>query len=159
MDLQTLLSECAPTVAPATMARVIRHESGLRPLAIGINGGTRLKRQPRSAPEATAWARWLLTNGYNIDLGLAQINYRNLERVGLTLETVFEPCANVRAGALILTENYRDALKRYKDSQEALRAALSAYNTGRFESGIGRAYVGKVAAIEVPDLMQPAPRP
>lgn len=159
MDLHALLTECAPTVAPTTMARVIRHESGLRPLAIGINGGTSLKRQPRSAEEAATWARWLLANGYNIDLGLAQINSRNLGRVGLTLETVFEPCANVRAGALILTENYRDALKRYKDSQEALRAALSAYNTGRFESTIGRAYVGKIAAIEVPDLKQEPPRP
>lgn len=157
--LHDLLTECAPSVAPGTMARVIRHESGLRPLAIGINGGTRLKRQPSSKAEAVAWARWLIDNGYNIDLGLAQINHRNLVRVGLSLETVFDPCANVGAGAQILTANYREALKRYRTQQEALLAALSAYNTGRFESTIGKAYAGRIAVIEVPALHMPAPTP
>jgi len=147
MDFITLALACAPQVAPATMAAIVQTESNFRPLAININTkGVRLERQPANHGEAVATAKWLLGQGYNIDVGLAQVNSTNWKRYGLTPETAFDPCLNLSAGAQILHGNYQSASKKTNDEQTALRAALSAYNTGSFTRGFGNGYVGKVVA-------------
>ena len=136
------LAACAPAVAPATLARVIHIESGGRPFAINVNKGPRMN-PPRSAAEAAATARVWIARGHSVDLGLMQVNSRNLARLGFTIEQMFDPCTNVRAGAQILTENYVSAAKSRGHGQHALRDALSAYNTGSFQRGYTNGYVGK----------------
>lgn len=144
MDFLALAQQCAPQVAPQTMAAIVRTESAFRPLSIGINRGGRLARQPASVDEAVATAKWLIGQGYNIDLGLAQINSSNLRRTGLSVEDAFDPCKNLAAGAMILEANYRNASRKYANAQDVLRASLSAYNTGNFRSGFSNGYVSRV---------------
>lgn len=144
--LEQLILACAPQVAPSTMAAIVRVESGGKPHALNVNGERKLARQPRNAEEATAWARWLVARGYSVDMGLAQINSGNLARLGLTPAQLFDPCTNLKAGAKILTENYLGAARQYGGGQHALRAALSAYNTGNYRAGLSNGYVAKVTA-------------
>lgn len=126
------------------MAAIVRVESGFKPLAINVNGGNRLERQPENKAEAVATARWLIDNGYSIDLGVAQVNSKNIARKGLTVEAAFDPCANLGAAASILEEFYVAARRQFPDEQAALRAAVSAYNTGSFTRGFGNGYVQRV---------------
>ena len=144
MDFPALAAECAPWVAPQTLAAIVRTESGFRPYAIGVNKGFRLIRQPVSREEAIVTARWLIDHGYNIDLGLGQINSANLTRLNLSIEDAFDPCRNLAASATILGQNYASARQNVADDQQALRAALSAYNTGSFSRGFSNGYVQKV---------------
>lgn len=144
MDFIALAQECAPWVAHETMAAIVKTESAFRPLAIGVNGGARLARQPENKAEAIVTAKWLIANGYNIDMGLGQVNSANLAKTGLTVEDAFDPCKNLAAAATILTWNYQAASRKVEGEQAALHAALSAYNTGSFTKGFSNGYVQKV---------------
>ncbi|WP_395009154.1 lytic transglycosylase domain-containing protein [Undibacterium sp.] len=144
MDFNQIAQECVPWVAPRTLAAIVRPESGFNPLAIGINGGARLVRQPANVQEAVVTAKWLIANGYNIDVGAGQINVKNLIPYGLSIDNAFDPCKNLAVAGSILYWNYQSALKKYPNPQDALRAAISAYNTGSFERGFKNGYVQKV---------------
>lgn len=144
MDFVALAAECAPWVAPETMAAIVKTESQFKPFAININGGAKLERQPSSKVEAIVTARWLLNNNYNIDMGLGQINSANLKKTNLTVEDAFDQCKNLAASATILQWNYESASKSISGEQAALQAAISAYNTGSFTKGFGNGYVSKV---------------
>lgn len=158
MDLLALTQECAPWVAHETMAAIIKTESAFRHLAIGINGGAKLVRQPKTKEEAVVTANWLITNGYSIDMGLGQINSSNLSKTNLSIEDAFDPCKNIAAAATILRNNYLIASRKTSEKQTALYAALSAYNTGSFSKGFSNGYVQKVinnAGAAIPTI--PAP--
>jgi len=144
MDFNTLAVECAPWVAPQTLAAIVRTESEFKPLTIGVNGGHRLVRQPATLEEAIVTAKWLINSGYNIDLGLGQVNSSNLVKTGLTIESAFDPCKNLAASAAILQSNYVAANPVKKGEQRALHEALSAYNTGSYTRGFTNGYVQKV---------------
>ena len=140
--IDAALAACAPHVSPVTLAAIIRVESAGRPLAININKGPRVP-PARTATEAATVARSWIARGYSVDLGLMQVNSRNLARLGVSVEQMFEPCANIAAGAYIHSNNYRAAAKVRGDGQHALRDALSAYNTGDFRRGYTNGYVEK----------------
>ncbi len=142
--LLSLSLACAPMVHPETTLRLIKHESGNNPYAIGINGPYRLSPQPQSHAQAVATAKMLLNAGLSIDLGLGQINSKNLTGLGLTLESVFEPCTTLRAMQVILTSGYAKAMKRHGNTQQALVEALSEYNTGHPVNGVKNGYVAAV---------------
>nr|WP_294846440.1 lytic transglycosylase domain-containing protein [uncultured Sphingomonas sp.] len=137
-----LASQCAPSVAPETMLAIVLTESSGEPFALNVNGG----RQPHpqnNAQEAAATARRYVAAGYSVDLGLGQINSRNMRWLGLTWETVFDPCTNVAASARVLTTNYH-SVRAGRDPQTALRVALSMYNTGSQTRGFRNGYVARV---------------
>ncbi len=144
MDFTALATECAPWVAPQTMAAIVRTESQFKPLAININGGAKLERQPQSKEEAVATAKWLIANNYNIDMGLGQVNSVNLAKTNLSIEDAFDSCKNLAAAATILQWNYVSASKHMPNEQTALQAAISAYNTGSFTKGFKNGYVQRV---------------
>ena len=137
-----LASQCAPTIAPETVLAIIQTESNGDPLALNVNGGRQPARQS-NAVDAAATAQRYVAAGYSVDLGLGQINSRNMRWLGLTWETVFDPCTNVAALARVLTANYNSA-KAGRDPQTALRVALSMYNTGSQTRGFRNGYVAKV---------------
>jgi len=140
-----LASQCAPEVAPETLLSVVQVESRFNPLAVGINGTPRLTSAPLSLQDAISKAQTLIAAGRSVDLGLGQINSRNLGWLGLSLPQAFEPCANLAAAARVLRAGYaRNAVTG--DDQAALRRALSLYNTGNPERGIQNGYVAKVAS-------------
>lgn len=149
--LEQLIVQCAPQVAPVTMMAIVKVESGGNPLALNVNGSRRLARQPRSEAEALAWSEWLVSRGYSIDMGLAQVNSANLARLRTNIRAMFDPCANLAAGASILSSEYANASRRMGTGQDALRAALSAYNTGNHRAGIANGYVARVSAAARPD--------
>jgi type IV secretion system protein VirB1 len=140
--LLALASQCAPSVAPETVLAIIQTENSGEQFALNVNGGRQPARQTNAADAATT-ARRYVAAGYSVDLGLGQINSRNMRWLGLTWDTVFDPCTNVAALAHVLTTNY-NAVKARRDPQTALRVALSMYNTGSQTRGFHNGYVAKV---------------
>jgi len=134
---------CAPNVAPSTLQSIVAQESDGNQLAINLNDG-RLMRQPATKAEAVMWAAWLRAHGRNFDAGLMQVNSVHWDRLGLTAESIFDPCTNVRSGGQILTEAYIRAAKQYGPGSRALLAAISAYNTGSLTRGFHNGYVRNV---------------
>jgi type IV secretion system protein VirB1 len=122
-----LAGQCAPNVASETLAAVARTESAFRPLAIGINGPGGGSVQPSTVAEAVERASTLIAAGRSVDLGLMQINNRNLAWLGLTIADAFDPCRSIAAGAKVLT-------------------AFSGYNTGHPQRGFSNGYVARVVA-------------
>ena len=171
LDFLSLAQQCAPQIAPATMAAVVRTESGFNPYAIGVVHG-RLLRQPSNAAEAVATVRMLAAAGWNFSVGLAQVNRANWLAYGLTPEIAFEPCRNLATGAAILHGCFTAAVKSRQfhpatddqaDRQAALRASLSCYSSGNFSTGYQTGYVQRVvenaAAQSSPKLSVPAIAP
>jgi type IV secretion system protein VirB1 len=136
------LAACAPYVAPPTLEAVISVESGGNPLAIHVNNGRNPPAQHTPA-DAARVARELIEEGYNVDLGLMQVNSRNLSGLGYSVEQMFDACTNIRAGAGILAEDYGRAVQRAAPGQPALRVALSLYNTGSPVRGFDNGYVAR----------------
>lgn len=141
------LAACAPHVSPATLAEIVRVESSGNPLAVNVNVIRGRPRFPtpriRDAAHGAQVARQAIAQGYNVDLGLMQVNSRNLRNLGYSIEQMFDPCTNVQAGARILTDNYTRAVREHGPGQAALLAALSAYNTGDFRRGFNNGYVAR----------------
>ena len=133
---------CGPSVAPLTLAAVAKTESHFEPLTINdnTNGVTGV---PATTAIATQLATSLLEAGHSLDLGIMQINSANLRRLGLTPEAAFDPCHSIAAAAAILTGAYAGG-GSHSEQQSALRAALSAYNTGNATEGLMNGYVQKV---------------
>lgn len=152
MDLTALIQQCAPNVGPDTIKAIMRVESNFRSHVIGFKVVGRDKRvytltsQPKTEDEAVSWATWLYDNGYKFDAGIIQINSTNFKLLGLTPQTVFEPCANIKGGAWLLQEAYDRAVKQYGRTEAALHAAISVYQSGNFVTGFKTGYVAKVAA-------------
>lgn len=157
--IQTLALRCAPHVAPSTMLAIARTESGLDPVAIGVNGPDAPRPRPRTPVAAVATARALVAAGRDVDLGLGQINIRNLRRLGLTLEAAFDPCQNLAASARILQAGYARGRRAHGEGQAALRVALSLYNTGDVRRGFANGYVARVVAQAQPPTPEPSPPP
>ncbi|CAM4014706.1 lytic transglycosylase domain-containing protein [Roseateles saccharophilus] len=154
----TLALACAPRVHVDTARALAQVESGLNPWVIGVVGGA-LQRQPWSRAEALATARALQAQGWNFSVGLAQINVRNFARLGLTLETAFEPCANLAALQIVLTDCFDRAGSSGDGEQRALRQALSCYYSGNFATGFRHGYVQRVvhAATRPKPSVSPTP--
>ncbi|WP_312573103.1 lytic transglycosylase domain-containing protein, partial [Brevundimonas sp.] len=144
----TLAAQCAPDVSPRTLAAIAHTESRFDPLAIGVNNGPAVSRQG-SITQATATARRLIAEGRNIDLGLAQINSANLGWLNLSVEAAFNPCRNLEAAATVLLGGYAPRSTEPAARQQALRVALSRYNTGHPQRGFLNGYVGRVEASAV----------
>lgn len=130
-----LLLACAPSVDPVTMSAVVKQESGGQPWVINDNNGKRSYRL-KTKEEAVLKATELISAGHSIDMGLAQINSKNLRWLGLSVTQVFDPCTNVAAGARVLTQGYQKT--------GSLPAALSMYNTGKPNSTRGQEYARRV---------------
>ena len=149
-----LISRCAPTVHPETMAAVISAESRGHQFAIADAGPVKLPWSvrksmvrsfyPDSADAAVSIASQLIANGHTVSLGLAQVNDRNLAKYGLSVRDVFNPCTNVAVGGKILTDFYQRAVLKFGYNQRALVAAISAYNSGDWVRGANDGYVGLV---------------
>ena len=145
MDTNTfaaLALACAPLVHANTAQALVAVESSFNPHAIGVVGGV-LERQPRNRAEALSTAGFLQANGWNYSVGLAQINVRNFDRLGLTADTAFDPCENLRAMQAVLAECF-DRSTANASPQSALRQALSCYYSGNFITGFRHGYVERV---------------
>lgn len=153
-ELVELLARCAPSVHPETMAAVVSAESRGHQFAIADAGPVKLpwsqrkamvrSLYPSTAEEAVKIAESLITKGHTVSLGVAQVNDRNLSRLGVSIKDMFDPCTNVAAGGKILTDFYTRAVKKFGNGSAALNAALSAYNSGDWVRGAKDGYVDLV---------------
>lgn len=163
--LLSLLLVCAPQVAPATARALVDVESAGNPYAIGVVGA-QLQRQPRDRAEALATARALAAADLDFSVGLAQINVRNFGRLGLTLQTAFDPCTNLGAMQTVLVECFdrahaAPATRSVDARQHSLRRALSCYYSGNFATGFRHGYVDRVvraASRSAPERMAANPK-
>lgn len=132
------LNSCSNFAVPAEiMQHVISVESSNNPFAIGVVGD-RLVRQPRDLPEALATVEKLEDMGRNFSVGLAQINRRNFERLGITsYREAFHPCTNISAGAKVLADCHKRANLNWPK-------AFSCYYSGNFTTGFRDGYVQKL---------------
>jgi type IV secretion system protein VirB1 len=146
MTPTALMEQCAPQIASVTMAAIVQQESGGNPLALHDNTSGK-SYAPAAVAEAAQLARELINQGHSVDIGLAQINSRNLPGLKLSVDQALDPCANLRAAQTVLMDGWM----RSGD----LRATLSVYNTGRLRSPVGMAYGEKVfgnAGVVVPAI-------
>ena len=156
-SMEQLLMTCAPDVHPQTMGAIVSHESRGNYLIIGDNGNWNLQKKervhrtfyPSSVVEAVDISNKLIAQGHVIDIGLGQLNNRNLSRLNMTLYDAFEPCRNLYGASRVLVEFYLTAQKKYGPGRNALYAAISAYNTGNFINGFKNGYVAKVVTAGV----------
>ncbi|CDW92602.1 MULTISPECIES: lytic transglycosylase domain-containing protein [Thiomonas] len=146
MSAIALMEQCAPQVAPVTLAAIVQQESGGNPLALHDNTSGK-SYAPATVAEVARLARELIAQGHSVDIGLAQINSRNLPSLGLGVDQILDPCMNLSAAQTVLLEGW----SRSGD----LRSTLSAYNTGKLSSPVGMAYGEKVfgkAGVVVPAI-------
>lgn len=139
-----LLATCSPLVDAVTMSAVVQNESGGNALAMHDNSDGK-SYSPKSVDEAVALAKRLITSGHSVDLGLAQINSKNLQWLSLSVEQSFDACSNLQASQQVLV----DAFKR---SGGDLQKTLQIYNTGKAS---GSQYASKVygkAGVVVPAI-------
>ena len=159
LDIAALQSSCLPAVPLTTLNAIIRVESGGNPNAMQIDfprtllkqwhlpeGTLRLKRQPTTAREALVWLNYFERHGISVDLGLMQVSTAEAQRRGLPVESLLDPCFNLRAGWQILDSAFQLETKTYGPGQEALQHAISRYNTGDTQRGIDNGYLARVMA-------------
>lgn len=139
-----LAAKCAPSVSAVTLAALVSQESGFSPTAIGVNVTPRVVYKPKTTEDAVDQAERLVRAGKSVDLGLGQIWSGNLQRLGVTVREVLEPCRNLALAAQLLTDAYQAARSRGLAQQSALDAALSTYNTGGPTGGLTNGYVAAV---------------
>jgi type IV secretion system protein VirB1 len=166
LDIPALQSRCLPNVPLTTLNAIIRVESRGNPNAMQIDfprailkrwhlpkGTLRLKRQPATQREALEWLDYFESRGIFVDLGLMQVSTAEAQRRG-----IMDPCFNLRAGWKILESAYQLEVKTYGPGQEALRHAISRYNTGDTQRGIDNGYLERVitALNQSPTTTSPA---
>jgi hypothetical protein len=145
-EVRDLADRCAPTVPASVLVSIAKVESGDVPLTIVQNGNPHLVFRPASKIDALKLATRLIASGRNIDLGIAQINSRNLGWLGLSPEDALDPCKNFAAAAKIIDRGYLAALKLSPQNRPLLQTAFSLYNTGDANLGLINGYVARVEA-------------
>jgi type IV secretion system protein VirB1 len=156
LALASLITQCAPGVAPSIMAAIVQVESGGNPFAIDDNT-TRRSYYPRDRANAEALANQLTGAGHLVDAGIAPIDSMNFAHLGVNVHTIFDPCTNLHAGSEILSSDYDFAKRRHGSGQIALRHAIGMYNMGRLDGGAR--YVQEVlAAADIHEQYNTVPR-
>lgn len=148
---------CLAGVDLVTVLSITEVESHYQPWALNVNypehlarqwgyasGLITLGRQPHSYSEAVNWINWFAEHGVTLSVGLMQVNTVDAGKLGISAEQLLDPCTNLKTGWRVLEKHYRRAERRYGAGQRALRAAISAYNSGSFTAGFESGYVRKV---------------
>ena len=144
VDLAAIAACLVLGADPLLVSAVMQHESAGRVAALNINGWEGEAFTVDNTEQATVAANQFINEGYTVDVGLMQINSKNLERFGEPVALAYEPCNNPRLGERILIENIATARLSGLVGDAAIRGALSLYNTGSLTAGIKNGYVDKL---------------
>ncbi|MGO9443272.1 MAG: lytic transglycosylase domain-containing protein [Thiobacillaceae bacterium] len=139
-----LIMQCAPQVAPVTLAAIVQQESAGRPWSINDNSDNHHYVLTDKA-SAIALAKQLIRQRHRIDMGLAQINSSNLTWLGVPVERIFDPCTNLRSSQQVL-------MSAWTKAGGNLGGALQAYNTGRPIGGNYALNVYRQAGVIIPPI-------
>ncbi len=149
LALNTLIERCAPPEAHAPLTAVIREASGGEPLVlVTVQNGRRLPVQASSLTEAVALATEMKLAGGPVRIGLAGLDTRDLDRLGVSLAQAFEPCGSIEAAAKLQAEGPA----RLRPTRGDLPSARSASRTVPGEA------VASVEAIAAPPEAPPVGR-
>lgn len=131
------MAKCAPKVPPEVLKKIVKHESGGQPLAVGLNSDLlQLKKQPKNQQQAEELIRVLDAAGLSYDVGVGQVNSKNLSRWGIDPVSALDVCHNLELAQKV----YVDCAGRYN----AISEILSCYNTNDPLKGVKNGYVSKV---------------
>src|SRR5690349_13167662 len=103
-----LAERCATPIAePRPVAALVRRASDYEPLTIQFDDGPGgpMKLLGSSKADAIQLASELVIAGHRVRVGLAGIDTRDLDRLGVSLAEAFEPCSHIRAAARLMSEN------------------------------------------------------
>lgn len=146
--LSALFSQCAPDVSPVTLNALVGVESAGKPYVVA-NVTDNTSHYFDNKEKAIFFLNDLSSQKKRYSAGLMQIYSGNFQAYGLTNETVFDHCTNIKTGAEILKSCYNTASKETSDPQIALRKAMSCYYSGNFTRGFkqesdGKSYVQRI---------------
>lgn len=145
IDFFVLAQQCAPQVDYPISQAIVKQESSFNQFAINVNRAAQVK-QPTDYISAVTTAKKLISQGYNIDMGLAQINSANLKWLNLSVEQVFDPCTNLKAMQKVYLNCYESASNSNAGLGTRMQRAFSCYNTGNTKNGFKNGYVNKVTS-------------
>jgi type IV secretion system protein VirB1 len=154
-DFSALVTRCAPSMPVTTLTAVAKTESGLNPTVLHDNT-TGVTDIPSTQNVALLEAQDWISKGHSVDVGLMQINSRNLPALGMSIAEAFDPCDSLAAGAAILRAAYGGG-NTPAEQQVAMLIALSRYNTGSPFAGIMNGYAHLVAKNSASALLPPIP--
>ena len=104
--MTALLERCAPSQPADALMAVVRKASGFEPLIVGVTqNGKLISILPTSKEDAIAFVAESKVAGQRIRIGLAGLDSRDLDRLGVSVADALEPCANLQAAARLLGEN------------------------------------------------------
>ena len=144
-DILTLALLCAPSVDPGTVLAITQRESARNPFEIGTGKAATLSSRPQTKAHALHVAQVLDKANLDFDVGLAQINRRNLRKFGFSVEQALDPCTNLQLMQRVLVDGYQMAIRQGNAAgAQASLAALSVYNTGSTTAGLKNGYVNGI---------------
>jgi len=144
LDVSLLISCLSLGIEPALMLAIVNQESSGNPIAMNVNAWDGDQVVAESVDDAVEAAGRFVEAGYTVDLGLAGINSWNLERLNVSFVEALDPCTSIALGETIFMEGLDRAHADGKLGDDALRAALSLYNTGSMTRGLANGYVDRV---------------
>src|SRR3954454_11107523 len=103
-----LAERCAPPIAEARpLAALVRRGRGDGAFAIHFDGGPGgpMKLLGSSKAEAIQLASELVIAGHRVRVGLAGIDTRDLDKLGVSIADAFDPCRNLNAAVRLITES------------------------------------------------------
>lgn len=134
--LTALLMQCSGNVDPTTLKTIISVESSGNPYVVAnVTQGT--SHYFKNKSEAVSFTNELASKGDKYSVGLGQIYVGNFKGYGLSNESAFDYCTNIKVASKIYEQCYYRAIESgdYPDEQNALRAAASCYYSNNFTRG------------------------
>ncbi len=141
-EFKELANKCAPEIALETLQAVVKVESGFHPYAIAVVGGSSY--YPNDEDSALLIIDEAKNKKQSYSVGLGQINDQNFGLLNVSAKDMLDPCLNLQASAKILKTCFVDAKSTFVDDALSLKAALSCYYSGNFQTGLDHGYVDKV---------------
>lgn len=146
IDLMMIDSCKNPNVDTAVIQQIIQVESSHNPLILHVNKVGMV--QEKTKQKAKEQAQFYISQGYNVDIGLMQINSNNLNSPlfkHYNLEDMFDSCKNIKVGSDIFYLAY-EKTNQNLPKEERMKKALSIYNTGNENYGFKNGYVEKYSS-------------
>lgn len=151
MDIPVAVADCVSVAPTEIVQALIEVESGGVPHSLTVIGqdGVALKMQPlvKNLEESISIATLNVAAGYTVKVGLMQVSSADLARFGIPLKSGFSTCQNILAGSRVyseITDRVSKLGKYFPTPHKKTQAALSAYKTGSYWSGITNGYAAKV---------------
>lgn len=147
--LAALFLQCAPQVAPETLNAIVSVESARKPYVVA-NVTDKTSHYFDEKDKAVSFLNYLDQNNKKYSAGIMQIYSANFKALNLNNYNVFDPCTNIRAGAVILKQCWDKAKSDNSDEQKALRDMASCYYSGNFTRGYkkekidGKSYIQRI---------------